>query len=80
NIFPNPAEAIIFVEAEALSCKKADIRIYDMEGKLMFQAKDQSATGKRLKIDVQRLAAGQYSLEVLLDKEIIRGSFAKMKS
>lgn len=63
SFFPNPAvKAITIVSNSTVSNSKTTIKMYDLNGKLLFQ--DNGLTAKEYQIDVSNLVSGTYLLEV----------------
>jgi len=73
NLFPNPANNILKVWIDGAE-QKAVIRVYDIMGKLVMQ---QAATNQLTQLNVSKLSAGIYLLNVNNGKETRAAKFVK---
>lgn len=73
NLFPNPTEGQLNVWLEGMA-NKAQIRIYDIMGKLVMQ---QQAVNTLTQLNVSKLAAGVYMVNVNDGKETKSAKFVK---
>ncbi len=75
NLFPNPTEGQLNVWLEGMA-NKAQIRIYDIMGKLVMQ---QQAVNALTQLNVSKLAAGVYMVNVNDGKGTKSAKFVKQQ-
>jgi hypothetical protein len=73
NLFPNPTSSILKVWIEGAE-QKAQIRVYDIMGKLVMQ---QATTTTLTQLNVSKLPAGIYMLNVNNGKQTKAAKFVK---
>lgn len=71
NIYPNPAKDFVYVDIEANNFSKAEIELYDIQGKMVKRAKLKAKEGNR--VDISSLKAGAYTYNVSLNGKTISG-------
>ncbi len=71
KVYPNPARDYVYVDIEATNFSKAEIELFDMQGKLVKKAKLSAKHGNR--VDVSNLNAGAYTYNVSLNGKTISG-------
>jgi len=71
KVYPNPAKDYIYVDIESSNFKQSDIKLFDMQGKLVKKAKLKSKLGNR--IGVSNLNAGAYTYNVFVNGKTISG-------
>ncbi len=71
NLYPNPAKNYVCVDIEATNFSKAEIELFDMQGKLVKRAKLSAMQGNR--VDVSNLNAGAYTYNISLNGKTISG-------
>ena len=71
KVYPNPARDYINVDIESTNFKQSDIELFDMQGKLVKNAKLKSKQGNR--INVSNLNAGAYTYNVSINGKTISG-------
>jgi PKD repeat protein len=70
TIYPNPAKDLLYIKYDSQNIELEDIRIYNMQGKLVLQKKLES--GDLLTVDVESLSAGFYQV-------VIKSEFGYLK-
>lgn len=70
NIYPNPASDILNISSEFDVLKDAQVTIYDMLGKRVYQNSSLFANSGEATIDVSVLNNGVYLVEILKDNKI----------
>ena len=73
NLFPNPANSSLKVWIEGAE-QKAQIKVYDITGKLVIQ---QTSTATLTQLNISKLPAGMYMLNVNNGKETRAAKFVK---
>lgn len=63
KLYPNPAQDFVTLEG-IKEATKADLRIYDLNGRLLMHSAGQAVTGGLLHLNVQELPQGLYLLQV----------------
>ncbi|MBP1629947.1 MAG: hypothetical protein H6Q15_840 [Bacteroidetes bacterium] len=71
RVYPNPAKDFVLVDIEADRFDKADIEIYDLNGRMVKSSRLSAKVGNR--IDVSDLKAGVYSYRVVLNGKGVSG-------
>lgn len=69
NLFPNPANDYLQLEAKSMQNIKAHISIINADGKKMQSSQLRFNNQGVLSVDIRRLAAGKYFLKTTLDKD-----------
>jgi uncharacterized delta-60 repeat protein len=65
EVYPNPATSYITVKFSATKQSVYDISLFDLQGKVLLQVQSVSAPGANTQtLDVSKLAAGTYTLQV----------------
>ena len=64
NIFPNPSRDYINVEIKGLPAEELDIRLYNMQGMLIYHRDIDHYHNDAIKIKVQHLPGGVYNLQL----------------
>jgi hypothetical protein len=76
KVFPNPVRDELIVNSYSLSGKTAELKIYDLFGRKVFQL--QTLNFKlQTKIDVSRFSQGVYIIEMKSGEQVLRGKFLK---
>ncbi len=78
NLFPNPASDRLIVGANGLKSTLERVRIFNLSGQLVLDAKNESGTEQHLTLDVANLSSGVYILEAVTPKGAIRKKFVKL--
>lgn len=76
NVYPNPAEDLLYFELNLRSPSQASIYLYDHQGRLVEKVLDRSELYgglQRLQIDTERLPAGIYHYSVNLGGDLKGG-------
>ncbi|WP_339697484.1 T9SS type A sorting domain-containing protein [uncultured Marixanthomonas sp.] len=69
NIYPNPANNMLFIEFLLTSIKKpSQVLIFDLTGKLLKKELIESKTNK---LDISNFSAGVYLIKIVIDEKII---------
>ncbi len=71
KVYPNPAKDYVYVDIEATNFEREEIELFDMQGKLVKEAKLSAKQGNR--VDVSNLNAGAYTYNVSLNGKTISG-------
>jgi hypothetical protein len=78
EIYPNPTSQSITVEFYLHEARKAEATIYNIEGKKVGSNSIDATNGKNLlNIDLKGLAAGMYSLLMIIDDKVSYTKFVK---
>ncbi|HKR03173.1 MAG TPA: T9SS type A sorting domain-containing protein [Bacteroidia bacterium] len=75
-IFPNPAGEELIVNCYSLVGKKAEVKIYDLFGREVFQSTIYNLQST-IKINVSRFSQGIYFVRVESGEKVLRGKFLK---
>ena len=75
-IFPNPVSEWLSIDRRGNYTAECSYAIYDWSGRILQQGEMAAASEGR--VDVSRLAEGQYLLVVMQDNDSIRKSFVKL--
>jgi hypothetical protein len=78
--FPNPARDFIFLESDIPFGPNTFINIHDINGKLIKTLRVEGKQNNRIKIGIQQLAAGQYSLTMDGGEQQYSLIFTKVRS
>jgi uncharacterized delta-60 repeat protein len=62
RLYPNPASDMLHVQLPGTGCGRCMLRVQAMDGRMVLQ---QRIGGLRTQLDVQRLSAGSYTVEVV---------------
>ncbi|MBK9014051.1 MAG: T9SS type A sorting domain-containing protein [Saprospiraceae bacterium] len=69
-VSPNPAGSFLNIQLPETGTGMLDVQVFDAQGRLVLLANEQV-------LDVQELAAGMYSLKVVVGERIYAGKFVK---
>ncbi|MBA3829285.1 MAG: T9SS type A sorting domain-containing protein [Taibaiella sp.] len=73
QVFPNPANKILYIQVDPAITVPVEISIYDITGKLIIKQTEPSLNAKTtLSVNIHNLIAGMYFLKVLTNKEYMR--------
>jgi uncharacterized surface protein with fasciclin (FAS1) repeats len=65
NIYPNPASSNAFVEFDLKKSAQTEVRLLDVQGKLVFSTSNNSTQGaQRIELPINGLSTGLYIVEV----------------
>lgn len=70
SIYPNPAKNEIFINGKKDFSKNLQVRLYDASGKLI-NVKHDLENAQTLRLQIQHLASGMYSLQILENQNLI---------
>ena len=81
RLYPNPAQDRISVEFKSMHTGNIEIRIYDLDGKVVKNMEQAVRAGdQKLTLEIQDLANGLYVIKGILNgSQILDGKFNKMK-
>jgi hypothetical protein len=80
QLYPNPAKNEITLQlSREWLYKKSDVTIYDSKGAVVSTVNYNKITGEELKIDVEKLAAGNYFISIENADNKMTGTFIKMR-
>lgn len=78
RLLPNPVDKSIFIELENEEVEILDVRIYDIQGRLLSQEKI-LPSGDRIPLDVSNLLSGNYIVSIIDDKgKVFRQKITKL--
>jgi hypothetical protein len=78
GLSPNPANQVLNIEWKNGKTGQVELRITDMQGRVVNKKVVASVKGyNKHQLDIQSLAAGQYILQLAMDKEIFTMKFLK---
>jgi hypothetical protein len=70
NVYPNPATALVFVNAEGIGNGSCTVNVYDMRGKLLSAEATDAVNGSlNTTINTSKWAAGLYFVQVAKDNQ-----------
>jgi Secretion system C-terminal sorting domain len=71
TVSPNPVSDFLNIQLPESTSSPLDVQVFDTQGRLVLLANEQV-------LDVQKLAAGMYSLKVVVGERVFAGKFVKM--
>ncbi len=80
RIFPNPVSNVLTIEADLPEQEKAELTVYDMQGKFLYQTTvfGDSESILRHQLDVNALSNGMYIIQLQSSNNWIREKFVKV--
>lgn len=71
SIYPNPSEGFTFIEIESAKQTQLNLKIYDLQGKILLDGTLHVQTGNQLfQIDLSQMSAGLYLILLSDDEDI----------
>ena len=75
-VYPNPASGIVNVQLQSSQSGKADIKIYDLQGRAVWSGANALEAGANFfSINISSLSAGRYELSARNGKQVATSSF-----
>lgn len=75
TVFPNPVESDLTLEVRFADYQSFGYSIYDLTGRMLYQAGFDSVWSRRIRLDVQLLPPGVYIVRVNTDRESVTQRF-----
>lgn len=77
-VFPNPVEKHFIVRSKGkVSLRKARLKIYDVQGKLVAEMKGNTDSQQELKYNIEHLPKGHYLLKIMTDSQVFERKIIK---